>query len=333
MATAKMMLIWCALLATWLLAACQPADDLVGDQAVVEPIMTTSTTEQPGPQIVLTEPESAMSNVDNDGRNDTGDFLRATGAIPFETALSGGRRITVTFYGGGPGAFDSPCNWDHRVDVSETAEQVGIAVTAVRILSPGAHPRDCEAAAPWAITTTLNEPIGARPLVDTSTRRTHRVIQIETRLKPTWLPDGWATELDDETLPQQNSVYTDMSDGSGAQLQLLTSPISMEPRLSSLRSGTGEPISIRRPDDGVLVIDDARRTLIGFEEQGWYYEIVSSPSVDPAQVIEFARSFERPALVDGALSAGLTTSRRVLPLQPGQDEGEARPIQGVLPTS
>jgi hypothetical protein len=115
-------------------------------------------------------------------------------------------------------------------------------------------------------------------------------------------------------------------------IELLTSPITVSPRLSDLRTlPDWESIAVRRDDDGIFHVDRNRLTTVGFEEQGWYYQIVAQPDVDPSVVLEFARSFERPALIEsGALSVALTQPQTTVPLQAGQDEGEARALQGVL---
>lgn len=110
-------------------------------------------------------------------------------------------------------------------------------------------------------------------------------------------------------------------------IEVLTSPITVSPRLSDLRVQSGwEPITsretARRGDDGVMVVDDDRVTTIGFEEQGWYYRVVTQPEVDPSVVLEFVRSFERPALIEEPPPAALAEPVTTVPLQPGQEERE-----------
>lgn len=260
--------------------------------------------------------------------NDTGDIVRQPGKLRWETALTGGRRLTITFVGAKPGTFESPCSWDYRVDTEQSDDVVAVSLSAARILAPEARLSECPIAdTPWAVTTTLAEPLGGRRLVDELSGRQHRPIQLETRLVPTWLPDGWVTLVADETLPQKVSTYGP-ADGP-PMIEVLTSPITVSPRLSDLRVEPGwEPITsretARKGDDGVMVVSRDRVTTIGFEEQGWYYRVVTQPEVDPSVVLEFVRSFERPALFEEPLPVALAEPVTTVPLQPGQEEREAQ---------
>ncbi|MFT7476674.1 MAG: hypothetical protein ACI81L_003632 [Verrucomicrobiales bacterium] len=271
------------------------------------------------------EPETEREPRADPGLNDTDDLMRVPGALRWETAITGGRRITISFVGGAVGNYESPCAWDYRLETEQDDELVQVFLGATRILRPGAHVRDCPSATTnWAITTTLAETLGNRHLRDGETAQLHRPIQIETRLVPTWLPEEWVGIFDDRSLPQQIATYG-RSDATGQpRIEVLTTPISVRPRLSDLRTLTGwEPTTIRRVDDGVLFVGDNRETTLGFEEQGWYYLIVAQPDVDPSVVLEFARSFERPALFEGDLSSAFTDVVRTVPPQPGQEEREA----------
>lgn len=260
--------------------------------------------------------------------NETGDILRKPGFLRWETALTGGRRLTIAFVGAKPGTFESPCSWDYRIDTEQSDDVVTVSLSAARILAPGASLKDCAIAdTPWAVTTSLAEPLGNRRLVDELSGQQHRPIQLETRLVPTWLPADWVTLVADDTLPQKVSTYGP-ADGS-AKIEVLTSPITVSPRLSDLRTQPGwEPITsretARRGDDGVMVVDLDRVTTIGFEEQGWYYRVITQPDVDPSVVLEFVRSFERPALFEDPLPPALADPVITVPLQPGQEEREAQ---------
>jgi hypothetical protein len=193
-----------------MLSACQDGGDQFSSALEEEPAQT----EQPEPTapVVVDAPDQRHEGAeapDNDrdsGLNDTGDIQRVATNVPWETAITGGRRVTITFTGGTPGNFESDCNWDYRADVEETADEVTVGLVAVRILVPGADLRDCTVSSTrWAITTTLAEPLGSRAFRDDVTQRWMRTVQIETRLTPTWLPNGWVSMVYDETLPQQVS--------------------------------------------------------------------------------------------------------------------------------
>ncbi len=73
-----------------------------------------------------------------------------------------------------------------------------------------------------------------------------------------------------------------------------------------------------------MLVDRDRVTTIGFEEQGWYYWVITQPDVDPSVVLEFVRSFERPALFVEPLPVALAEPVTTVQLQPGQEEREAQ---------
>ena len=309
---------------------CLPADPVSSDE-----VSESSSVRERDYRVTLPAPRT----VDNLGQgvprppepqrdpdlNDTGDIMRIPGALRWETAITGGRRITISFTGGAVGNYESPCAWDYRLETEQNDEIVEVLLNATRILRPDAHVRDCPPAfTNWAITTTLAEPLGNRHLRDALTNQLHRPIQIETRLVPTWLPEEWVGLFDDRSLPQQSATYGRVDARGEPQIEMLTTPISVSPRLSDLRALPGwEPTTIRRLDDGVLFVGDDRETTLGFEEQGWYYRIVARPEVDPAVVLEFARSFERPALIESELPSAFTDVVTTVPPQPGQEEREA----------
>ena len=261
------------------------------------------------------------------GQNVSGDIAVLRNQQRIQTVISAGQRLTVTFEAGTPDSENTLCTNDGSLEVIELDRQVQIEVTELQIFAPGAHSSDCPRAtgAPWAVTTRLQEPIGDRVVVDQWTGREHRVVAEEARLVPTWLPEGWITLRDDELLPLRTARYVAPN---GEILVFQVAPITAGYRLTDHREERGwEPTSVRNPDDGVFLSLDDRRTSVTFEEQGWYYKVNSTPGVDPSIVLEFARSFERPALA-GELDPALTPREVSVP-QPGQEEREARALQGV----
>ena len=291
-------------------------------QTTVPPTTTTArattTTERPA-----SETEQLPEGVSSD-------FTNVMDRTTFEGALTGGRRLTVTFYGGPRGDQDSACSWDHRLEVEETASEVRVVLVAIKILAPFEQEEECyESFEEWAVTTTLAEPLGDRALIATAGDRQVETVQIETRLLPTELPfepgfdETFSLASDDRLLPQRVATYTAES-GTG-RITVRTSPITTGPRLTEIRKrSTSEPITIRRENDGVILIDEVRDVTLGFEEQGWYYRIDSFAVEDPSVVIDFARSFERPALADAdGRAVQLLEPPNPPPLQAGQEEGES----------
>jgi len=330
------------------LAACQPNDEIrtepeqaistapVPDSRELAPRPTTTIEQATTTTTDVSAPDRVglagwVGDVDllSSGHNTSDDFATVRRDIPFNTAVTAGYRLTVTFPGGVPGTEDSLCNIDHRIEVDERDGQVNVRVIQFQILAPDAAMRDCAAAGEqsWALTTRLQEPLGNRELIDTYANVPVTASAEEARLVPTWLPEGWVTLRDDELLPLRTVRFVAPT---GDVLILQTAPLSTGYRIKKHRREHGwEPTSVRNQDDGVFLSLEDRRTSVSFEEQGWYYKINSTPGVDPSIVLNFARSFERPALVEGELDPRLTP-REVLDPQPGQEEREARALQGQL---
>ncbi len=320
-----------------LLTACQDPDPFVEAQEIPETTTTEAartTTTARETTTTTTELESRtgapgwQGDVDqiSGEQNVSDDIATLTRPISFETAVSFGRDITITFPGGLPGDSESLCNTDHRVDVSENDEEVVVRVTQLLILVPDAALRDCQPSEQdWAVTSTLRAPIGDRVLVDRIAGSAVFVAQHEARLEPTWLPDGWVRIRDSNTVPLRTVRYASPD---GMEILVFQSaPISAGYRLTDHSDDIGwEPTTVRNPEDGVFLSLEDRRTSVTFEEQGWYYKVNSTPGVDPADVLNVARSFERPALVEGELDPRLTPIDTRY-WQPGQ-EVEAEPQPG-----
>ena len=323
-------LLW-VVVAALVCSACQPIDEATeAESDAPEPGLTTTTeppatTEVPattvGPTVAVVEDQT---RVPEEFR--ATDYTRLRSELPFSVALTGGRRLTITFSSGTRGTYESACAWDHRLEIEETEDRVSVGIVAIRVLSPLARTVDCfTGSEPWAVTTTLTEPVGSRAIFDATTGREIRPVQIETRLLPTWLPDDWYLLTDDRLLPQRLMRYSAPGGTAEGRFEVLTTPITMLPRLSGLRTMRDwEEIAVRRDGDGVIVPLTDGSIVLGFEEQGWYYEIRTNPGADENALIQFARSFERPALAEpGTMTSEILFAVEEAPLQAGQEEGES----------
>lgn len=311
------------------LTGCQDPDPPVQAQDIpetvtTEAVRTTTTARQTTTTTTELEVRSGAPGWDGDvdqisgGTNISDDIAALTRQIPFETAISFGSDLTITFPGTLPGDSESLCNTDHHVDITENDEEVVVRVSQLLILVPDAALRDCfPSEQDWAATRTLRTPIGDRILVDAVAGSAVFVAQHEARLMPTWLPDGWVRVRDSNTAPLRTVRYASPD---GLEILVFQSaPISAGYRLADHSDDIGwEPTTVRNPDDGVFLSLEDRRTSVTFEEQGWYYKVNSTPGVDPADVLNVARSFERPSLVDGDLDPRLTPIQTPY-WQPGQE--------------
>ncbi len=324
-------LLW-VVVAALVCTACQPIDEATeaeSDAPVPRPTTTTTELQDPG-AVPLPTPAPTVAVVDDQrGAPEefrATDYTRLRSDLPASVALTGGRRLTITFNSGTRGTYESACAWDHRLDIEETEERVSVSIVAIRVLSPLARMVDClTESEPWAVTTTLQRPVSELQIVDAVTGREIRGVQIETRLLPTWLPDDWYLLTDDRLLPQRTMVYTSPDGVEEGRYEVLTSPISMSPRLSDLRRLLNwEELAVRRDGDGVIVPLADGSYVLGFEEQGWYYQIQTEPGADERALIQFARSFERPALAEpGTMTSEILFAVEDAPLQAGQEEGES----------
>ncbi len=265
------------------------------------------------------------------GRNVTSEYVTITSERPIETIITAGRRVTATFTASAPAPFDAPaapCTVNYRLEVEESDAQVQAWLYRSLVLAPDAHTRDCPPPTDWAITTRLQTPLGQRALIDQPFRRYIQVVQVEARLSPTELPPGWVALTDDERLPIQTHTYgiPDEQEIITVETAMVTSG-SRANQLWAYRDA--EPVTIKNRDGDVLV-DGPDGVIVGFEEQGWYYKVTGSPAVNTETVLDFARSFARPAFLLDEPSPEFVPLDLADP-QPGQEEREARPLQGVLP--
>lgn len=217
--------------------------------------------------------------------------------VDWDAAFTSGRTVTVTFTGGSPGDLaNNPCAMDYQLRTNETAEEVGIAID-VTGRQEGA---ECTSEGyTWALTTTLEEPLGERRLVSRRSGAERDTVQIETRLEPTWLPEEFSLLQGGHYLPRRSLGYGDVDDPQEFLIRVSISPILLNPRLHGLRQlDDFEQITIRRDGDGIVATEFDGSFTVGFEEQGWYYRISGAAGVDRETLIEIARSFERPALFD-----------------------------------
>ena len=284
---------------------------------------TTTTTTEPEAPVSYVVAQGFVGDTDalSDGHNVSGDIATLRRTIPVETAITAGSTLTVTFSAGAPHDDQRLCSLDHFVDVEEDGDVVAVQVTQLLILAPDAAVRDCPAISDtdenWALTVDLVEPVDGRRVVDQVAGSSLFIAEEEARLVPTWLPEGWTTLRDDNLLPLRTLRYV------SATQQILvfqSAPISAGYRISDhRRDAWWEPTTVRNPDDGVFLSLEDRRTNVTFEEQGWYYKVNSTADVDPSVVLEFIRSFERPALIGPDLDPRLVP-REVLGPQPGQED-------------
>lgn len=221
--------------------------------------------------------------------------IAASGTVDWEAAFTSGRAVTVTFLGGRPGEPDVPCAKQYQLRATERDDEVVLAVDF-----QGFQNVECDAIGyEWAVMATLDEPLGDRRLVSAKTGEERRSTQLETRLEPTWLPNDLRLTRDNRELPQRGTKYGPVEDPDSLGIQVQTSPITMNPRVHGLRQIDGhETVTIRNDDDGVSAVMFDGRPVVGFEEQGWYYRIVGEVGIERDELLEFARSFERPSLFD-----------------------------------
>lgn len=295
------------------------------EDAQTAPIRTTAapTTTTTEPAVSQIEAQGFVGDIDafSDGHNVSNDVATLKRTLQVETAITAGSTLTVTFPAGPPDDDQLLCSLDHTLEVEESEVSVGVRVTQILVVAPDAAIRDCpdynSTKEHWALTAELPEPLAGRRLVDQVTRATVFVAEEEARLGPTWLPEGWTTLRDDNLLPLRTLRYVSPT---GQILVFQSAPISAGYRISDhRRDAWWEPTTVRNPDDGVFLSLEDRRTNVTFEEQGWYYKVNSTADVDPAVVLQFIRSFERPAVVGSELDPRLIP-REVFGPQPGQDE-------------
>lgn len=285
---------------------------------------TTTTTEPEPLSYVESLGFTGDTDLLSDGHNVSGDIATLRREVPVETAVTDGAFLTVTVPAGDPGDDQSLCSLDHVVQIDEQGDVVAVRVVQLLILGPDAAVRDCpphvDAEDDWALTSELIEPLAGRRLVDQVAGRSLFVAEQEARLTPSWLPEGWTTLRDDDRLPLRTIRYVSSTN---QILVFQSAPISAGYRISDhRRDAWWEPTTIRNPDDGVFLSLEDRRTNVTFEEQGWYYKVNSTADVDPAIVLQFIRSFERPSIIGPDLDPRLVP-REILGPQPGQrDQGE-----------
>ena len=256
------------------------------------------------------------------------EVTRFPGNARVSNAFTIGRDLTVVFEAGRPGVRPPRCQWSASIAVDESPDAVEVRVDTVGETPPGGSADSCTAFDEfWAITTTLDAPLGDRPLVDAVFDTDVVPVPLEPTLLPTRLPAETGEEgepvpfilrADNARLPSRLLVYGPAVDWADSLVRVTIRPLG---RATDLHGMGWEPITVRSPNDGILNPGASAATELWFEEEGWVYRFSASAGVDESAVIDFARSFERPALAD---EAGLAVQRleplRPIELQPGQEE-------------
>jgi hypothetical protein len=199
-----------------------------------------------------------------------------------------GRAIHVFFPGGAIGNIEEDdCAAQYEMVAEQTPTTVDIAM--YRVL-PKEEPegRGCDGAELFVLVhSDLDQPLGDRTL--TTNGNIVNPAFVDTRLEPTWIPDGWT---------EREGRWNHVRGGTliYGQVTVEIQALADKPGSDIVRGNRNHvDVSIRGVNDGAVVTRELTgEHRLGFEEAGWFYDFVAQPSVDRDELIEFARAFEPP---------------------------------------
>lgn len=162
---------------------------------------STSLSAGEGPAEATTTTDDVSGSSSAVGDDGWEPYVLAPGGVTGTRSSSDGQSLLVTFVGGGPYVAGQPCTVAYRADVSEATDEV-----ALRFFSNSPPSRDdelfCTAEGHFrSVEVSLDSPLGDRTVVEEASQRRLEVFDGSLLAEPTWMPDGWALQMEQAGYP------------------------------------------------------------------------------------------------------------------------------------